>query len=68
MIRLKDLPVNGTLRLYKSCTNLVEESSRPGTQAEKISRTLAKGTWFVRVTSPGDGWSSKPYSLRFKTS
>ena len=67
MIKLKDLHVNGKLRLYKSCSNVVEESNDPGTHAEKISRTLAKGTWYVRVSSPGNGWSSKQYALRFKT-
>jgi glucose/arabinose dehydrogenase len=65
-IRLDDLHVRGRLDLYKSCSNLLATSNKSGKQAESLKRTLGKGTYRIRVTSPNDGWSSSPYSLRIK--
>jgi glucose/arabinose dehydrogenase len=65
-IKLDDLHLKGRLDLYRSCSNLLATSNQPGKSAESITRTLKKGTYRIRVTSPDDGWSSVPYSLRIK--
>jgi glucose/arabinose dehydrogenase len=66
-VTLADLHVKGRLDLYRSCTNLLATSNDPGKQAESLKRTLKKGTYRIKVTSPNDGWSSSPYSLLIKS-
>ena len=65
-VRLADLHVNGRLDLYRSCTDWLASSNKPGEDAESITRTLRRGAYQVRVTSPNDGRSSIPYSLLFR--
>ena len=65
-ITLDNLPVKGRLDLYKSCSNRVASSNNPGKQAETLKRHLSKGTYRIRVTSPDNGWSARPYSLLIK--
>ncbi len=65
-VTLADLHVNGRLDLYRSCTDWLASSNKPGNDPESITRTLRRGAYQVRVTSPNDGRSSIPYSLLFR--
>ncbi len=66
-ITLANLPVGLRLDLYRACGSAaIASSNQPGTQAERIARTLRAGYYRVRVKSPGDAWSGSPYTLRFQ--
>ncbi len=67
VITLGDLPVDGRLELYGSCTKLLATADHAGTRFEELTRLLARGTYRVRVTANGDGSSPSPYVLRFRT-
>jgi hypothetical protein len=62
-VRLADLPVGASLRLYEGCTTLLAAQDRAGTASEEIIRTLPAGTYAVKVT-PTAGGSMTPYALQ----
>ena len=66
VITLGDLPVDGRLQLYGSCSTLLATSDHAGTQFEELTRVLAAGTYRVRVTANGGATSDLPYVVRFR--
>ncbi|HET7677637.1 MAG TPA: hypothetical protein VFK38_07270 [Candidatus Limnocylindrales bacterium] len=66
LVTLGRLPKNYSLALYSSCGTLLATSNRAATTYEEIDRSLAAGTYRVRVAGVGGATSSSPYSLRFR--
>jgi glucose/arabinose dehydrogenase len=65
-IVLGGLPENYRLDLYTSCTSSpIATSDRVGRHYEEIYRSLAAGTYYVRVSSSGGATSPTAYGLRF---
>ena len=64
-IVLGDLPVDASLRLYKGCSTLLTSSDRSGTGTERILKSLAKGTYAVKVSAKGTA-SDPAYALRIR--
>ena len=64
---LGDLPGNYRLRLYDERGTRLGTSDRGGRVYEEITRTLAAGTYFVRVDSTGAYDARRPYALRVRT-
>ena len=64
VVSLGDLPVNARLQLYGGCGTLLGTSDAAGTHFEELTRTLAAGTYRVRVTVPSDARSMAPYVVR----
>ncbi len=62
-LRLADLPVGASLRLYAGCTTLLAAQDRSGTSAEEIVRSLPAGTYAIKVSPTGAG-SMTPYALQ----
>ena len=52
-LRLADLPVGASLRLYAGCTTLLAAQDRSGTSAEEIIRSLPAGTYAIKVSPTG---------------
>lgn len=65
MVTLGDLPVNGRLDLYGSCSTLLATADRSGARFEELTRVLAAGTYRVRITAR-EAWSPSPYVVRFR--
>ena len=66
VVTLGALPVDARLDLYAGCSTLVATSDHAGLRFEEITRTLAAGTYRVRVTVPGGAASGQPWVLRFR--
>lgn len=66
VVTLGDLPVDGRLELYKSCSTLLATADHAGSRFEELTRVLAAGTYRVRVTARGDASSTSQYALRFR--
>lgn len=67
LITLGDLPANYQLHLYNSAGTVIAGSNRSGKVYEEIYKSLAAGTYFVRV-APVSGASdaSHNYALAFR--
>ena len=65
VIRVANQPISLKAELYAGCTTRLASVNAPGRTDDVISRTLAAGTYRVRITSPSNGWSASPYSMRF---
>ncbi len=50
---LGKLPVNGVATLYSGCTTVLATSDQAGTHWEEIVRSLAPGTYAIRMSSVG---------------
>jgi uncharacterized repeat protein (TIGR01451 family) len=69
VIRLGSQPANLKLLLAGRTCNLLASSDHVGTAPEVIRRTLAAGTYFVRVAGATSRTQSvRPYTIRFDTS
>ena len=67
VITVVDLPVNLRLGLYRSCSNRLAGSNAPGTQTERLTRTLSAGWYRVRVRAVNEAaWSPNPYRLKIQ--
>ena len=64
-IVLGNLPEDASLSLYSGCSKLLITSDRGGTNTEEIFRTLAKGSYAVRVTTKGTA-STDLYSMNVR--
>ncbi len=64
-IRVTDQPFSLTADLYKGCSTKVASGNGPGRSDSVITRTLSPGTYDIRVTAPGNGWSASSYQIRF---
>jgi glucose/arabinose dehydrogenase len=63
---LGNLQVPGKMELFKGCSTLLKTSDRGGNGTEEIIRSLAAGSYAVRLT--GSGTTATPnYALRIKT-
>ena len=67
VVALGDLPVDARLDLYAGCSTLLASSAHAGLRFEELTRTLAAGTYRVRVTVPGGASSARPWVLRFRS-
>jgi hypothetical protein len=61
---LGGLPVDATLSLYSGCSTLLATSSQGGLHWEEILRTLAPGTYGLRMSSVGGASSATSYTWR----
>ncbi len=52
-IVLGNLPEDASLSLYSGCTKLLSTSDRGGNATEEIFKTLAKGSYAVKITTKG---------------
>ncbi len=66
LITLGDLPADYRLDLYSACGTRIAGSDRPGVQFEELYRSLAIGTYRVRISSASAATSEAPYVLRFR--
>ena len=64
VLTLGDLPVDARLELYSGCSTLLATSDQAGNRFERISRSLAAGTYRVRVLVPSGASSQSPYVLQ----
>ena len=64
VVSLGDLPVDARLGLYSACGTPLATSDATGTHFEELTRTLAAGTYRIRVTVPSDARSMAPYVVR----
>ncbi len=67
VISLGDLPVDGRLELYRSCSALLATSDHTGNRFEELTRVLAAGSYRVRVTAHAGASSPSLYALRFRS-
>lgn len=58
---LGDLPVDGSLALYSGCSTLLATSAHPGLRYEEIVRTLAPGSYALRMANASGAASSSSY-------
>ncbi|MEB3334363.1 MAG: glycoside hydrolase family 9 protein [Cyanobacteriota bacterium] len=63
-LSLEGLGANANLELLDGSGSLLQRSANGGTTAESLSRGLAVGTYYARVTGSG---SSTPYTLTLTT-
>ena len=59
-----DLPVDARLQLYAACGALMGTSDAAGTHFEEMTRSLAAGTYRIRVRVPSDARSMAQYAVR----
>ncbi len=64
VVTLGDLPVDARLELYSGCSTLLATSDQAGNRFERISRSLATGTYRVRVLVPSGASSLTPYAVQ----
>jgi glucose/arabinose dehydrogenase len=64
-IILGNLPEDASLSLYSGCSKLLVTSDRGGTNTEEIFKSLAKGSYSIKVTTKGTA-STDPYSLNIR--
>ena len=62
---LGDLTDGGRMDLYSGCTTLLQSSDRAGNGAEEIIRSLAAGTYAVKLSGSGTG-ATPPYVVRMR--
>jgi glucose/arabinose dehydrogenase/PKD repeat protein len=65
-IVLGDLPSNHKLQLYHVCGALLATSDRSGTTPEEIVRTLAAGSYTIRISGHGGFGIDDPYQVRIR--
>jgi hypothetical protein len=64
---LGNLPANYAVELYSTCGNRIGASNRGSRYFEEMNKTLAPGTYRVKVMSKSGATSDNPYSLRFQS-
>ena len=62
---LGDLTTGGRMDLYSGCSTLLQSSDRAGNGAEEIIRSLAAGTYAVKLSGSGSG-ATPPYVVRMR--
>ena len=65
-IVLGGLPANYQLALFNPCGTKLASSNRSGRVYEEIDRSLAAGTYYVRVMGVAGKSNAKAYKLRFR--
>lgn len=63
---LGDQPNNAMLQLYHDCSTLLATSDHTGTAPEEIIRTLAAGTYAIRIAGHGGFDVTRPYQVRIR--
>jgi hypothetical protein len=62
---LGDLTTGGRMDLFSGCTTLLQSSDRAGNGAEEIIRSLAAGSYAVKLSGSGTG-ATPPYVVRMR--
>jgi hypothetical protein len=65
LLVMGDLTTGGRMELYSGCTTLLQSSDRAGNGAEEIIRSLAAGTYAVKLSGSGTG-ATPPYVVRMR--
>ena len=61
-IVLGNLPEDASLSLYSGCSKLLVTSDRAGTSTEEIFKSLAKGSYSIKVTTKGNASTTRTRS------
>jgi glucose/arabinose dehydrogenase/PKD repeat protein len=64
IVSLGDLPVDARLQLHGACGTVIGTADVAGTHFEEMTRTLAAGTYRIRVTVPSGARSLAQYAVR----
>ncbi len=66
IVTLGNLPADYELRVFRSCSTLIQSSNRSGRQFEEAYAYLPAGTYFARVSGVAGATSTIAYALQFR--